>query len=136
MTALSLAAILGIAAGLRTFTPVAAVLLARGGFWSIIFTLAAAAEYVLDILPSTPSRTAAVGVAARIVSGAFSGWTIVTLSGGSGIAGAVAGIAGALIGTYGGHAARIAAMARIGSYPAAIAEDLIAVALAAFAVTR
>jgi uncharacterized membrane protein len=136
MTALLLALVLGVVAGLRTFTPVAAVLLVRGGIWGIVFAVAAACEYVLDLLPATPSRTAAVGVAARVLSGAFSGWTIATLHGGTGIAGAVAGIAGALIGTYAGHAARIAAMARFGPYPPALTEDLIAIGLAAFAVTR
>jgi uncharacterized membrane protein len=136
MTALWLALGLGFVAGLRTFTPIAAVLLVRGGLWGIVFAVAAALEYVLDVLPSTPSRTGALGVSARVVSGAFSGWAIVTMHGGPGIPGAVAGIAGAVIGTYAGHAARIAAIVRIGSYPAAIAEDLIAIGLAAFAVTR
>jgi uncharacterized membrane protein len=46
--------------------------------------------------------------------------------------GAIAGIAGAVIGTYVGHAARLAAIARIGGYPAAIVEDLVAIGLAAF----
>ena len=130
------ALVLGLAAGLRTFTPVAAVLLARGGLWGIVFAVAAAGEYVLDVLPATPSRTGALGVSARVVSGAFSGWTIATLHGGSAIAGTIAGIGGALIGTYAGHAARIAAMARFGPYPPALTEDLIAIGLAAFAVTR
>jgi uncharacterized membrane protein len=55
---------------------------------------------------------------------------------GSGTLGAIAGIIGAVIGTYAGHAARLAAIARIGGYPAAIAEDLVAIGLAAFIVTR
>jgi uncharacterized membrane protein len=136
MTVLWLALALGFAGGLRTFTPIAAVLLVRGGLWSIVFTVAAAAEYVLDILPKTPSRTKPVGVAARLVSGAFAGWVIATMHGSTGSSGAIAGIVGALLGTYLGHAARLAAIARIGAYPAAIVEDLIAIGLAAFAVTR
>jgi uncharacterized membrane protein len=130
MNALWLALILGFAAGLRTFTPIAAVLLVRGGIWGIVFAVAAVGEYVLDVLPATPSRTKPFGVAARVVSGAFCGWMI------AGTFGAIAGVIGALLGTYLGHAARIAAIARIGAYPAAITEDLIAIALAAFAVTR
>jgi uncharacterized membrane protein len=130
MTALGLALILGFVAGLRTFTPVAAVLLVRGGIWGIVFAVAAAAEYVADILPATPSRTKPIGVTARVVSGAFCGWMIASTFG------AIAGVIGALLGTYLGHAARIAAIARIGAYPAAIVEDLIAIGLAAFAVTR
>jgi uncharacterized membrane protein len=45
-------------------------------------------------------------------------------------------VIGALAGTYGGHAARIAAIARIGAIPAAVAEDVVAIALAALIVTR
>ena len=50
---------------------------------------------------------------------------------GSGMFGAIAGIAGAVMGAYVGHAARLAAIARIGHYPAAIVEDLVAIGLAA-----
>lgn len=114
----------------------AAVLLGRGGLWGIVTAVAAAGEYVADVLPKTPSRTQPVGLAARIISGAFVGWTIVSIHGGPALAGAVAGVVGAVIGAFGGHAARLAAMARIGSYPAAILEDLIAIGLAAFIVTR
>jgi uncharacterized membrane protein len=127
---------LGVVAGLRTFTPVAAILLVRGGPWGIAAAIAAAAEYVIDVLPNTPARTRIVGVAARVASGAFVGWTIVAAHGGPASYGAIAGIAGALIGTYAGHAARLAAIARIGGYPAAIVEDIVAIALAAFIVTR
>jgi len=136
MTGLILAFGLGFVSGLRTFTSVAAVLLVRGGFWGVVTAVAAVAEYVADVLPKTPSRTRPVGLAARSISGAFVGWTIASSHGGPALAGAIAGIAGALTGTYGGHAARLAAIARIGAYPAAIAEDLVAVGLAAFIVTR
>ncbi len=122
---------LGIVAGLRTFTPLAAVFLMRGGIWGIVFSIAAVGEYVVDALPNTPSRTAAVGVSARILSGAFAGWMIATMHAGSGILGGVAGVAGAVIGTFGGHRARMAAIARIGGYPAAALEDAVAIGLAA-----
>jgi len=98
--------------------------------------VAAVGEYVVDVLPNTPSRTQAMGLSARVVSGAFVGWMIATMHDGSGMFGAIAGIAGAVIGTYAGHAARLAAIARIGGYPAAIVEDLVAIGLAAFIVTR
>ena len=51
MTALLLALGLGFVSGLRTFTPVAAVMLVRGGIWGIVLAIAAvvrrgrAAEY-------------------------------------------------------------------------------------------
>ena len=108
----------------------------RGGILGIIAAVAAVGENVVDVLPNTPSRTQAMGLSARIVSGAFVGWIIATMHDGSGIFGAIAGIAGAVIGAYAGHAARLAAIARIGRYPAAIVEDLVAIGLAAVIVTR
>ena len=117
VTALLLALGLGFVSGLRTFTPVAAVMLVRGGIWGIVLAVAAVGEYVGDVLPNTPSRTQAMGLSARVVSGAFVGWMIATMHDGSGMFGAIAGIAGAVIGTYAGHAARLAAIARIGGYP-------------------
>ena len=107
MTALFLALGLGFVSGLRTFTPVAAVLLVRGGIWGIVMAVAAVGEYVVDVLPNTPSRTQAMGLSARVVSGAFVGWMIATMHDGSGMFGAIAGIAGAVIGAYAGHAARL-----------------------------
>lgn len=136
MTALLLALSLGFVAGLRTFTPVAAVLLVRGGIWGIVFAFPAVAEYVLDILPNTPSRTAPMGLFFRSASGAFVGWMISTMHGGSGFFGAIAGVVGAQIGAHAGLAARLAAISRIGPFPAAILGDVIAIGLAAFIVTR
>ncbi len=127
---------LGIVAGLRTFTPLAAVFLMRGTVWGVVFSIAAVGEYVVDALPTTPSRTSAVGLSARIVSGAVAGWMIATMHTGPAILGAAAGVAGAVIGTFGGHAARLAAIARIGGYPAAALEDAVAIGLAAIIVTR
>ena len=136
MTVLLLALGLGVVSGLRVFTSVAAALLVRGGLWGIIAAVAAVVEYVIDALPNCPSRTRPMGLAARAVSGALVGWMIAMMHGGSGAFGAIAGIIGAMIGAFGGHAARIAAIARIGAYPAAIAEDLVAIGLAALIVTR
>lgn len=136
VTALLLALCLGFVSGLRMLTPVAAVLLVRGGLWGIVLAVPAVFEYVLDVLPNAPSRTGARGLSGRMVSGAFVGAMIATMHGKSWVFGAIAGIVGAVIGTYTGHAARLAAIARIGRYPAAIAEDLMAIGLAAFIVTR
>jgi len=134
--ALRLAFGLGIVAGLRTFTPLAAIFLMRSTVWGVVFSIAAVGEYVVDALPTTPSRTAAVGLSARIVSGAVAGWMITTMHSGSGLLGGAAGVVGAVIGTFGGHAARLAAIARIGGYPAAALEDVVAIGLAAVLVTR
>jgi uncharacterized membrane protein len=136
VTALGLAFCLGFVSGLRVFTPVAAVLLGRGGTWAFVASIGAVFEYVIDLLPNTPSRTRPSGLAARAVSGALVGWIISLRHGGSPAFGAVAGIAGAMIGAYGGLAGRRAAITRIGAYPAAIVEDLVAIGLAALIVTR
>jgi uncharacterized membrane protein len=128
---------LGFVAGLRTFTAPAALAFSRGPILTVIALLAALFEYVMDTLPNTPSRTdPRGGLIPRIVSGGFCGWVIAAAWGGSSFAGAVAGIAGSLVGTYGGHAARLAAIARIGALPAALVEDVVAIGLAAFIVTR
>jgi uncharacterized membrane protein len=134
---LLLALVLGISSGLRTFTAPAAVLWARGStVWAIILTILALFEFYADTTSKIPARTTLPSTIGRLISGAFVGWMVSTMHGGTGIAGAIAGIVGAIIGTYGGYAARIAAIKRIGSLPAAISEDLVAIALAVVAVTR
>jgi uncharacterized membrane protein len=127
---------LGFVSGLRTFTPLAAVLLRRGSVWGFVLSIATVAEYVVDAMPNTPPRTGAVGFTARVISGAVAGWLIATMHGGAGMPGAIAGIIGAVIGTYAGYAMRCEAIKRIGAYPAAIVGDLIAIGLAALIVTR
>ncbi|HEY0615266.1 MAG TPA: hypothetical protein VGC96_11515 [Candidatus Elarobacter sp.] len=127
---------IGFVSGLRALTSLAALALVRGGVWGIVLAVAAAGEYVADASPWIPSRTKLPSIIVRPVSGAVAGWFIAAMHGGSTIGGAVCGIVGALAGTYGGHAARLAAIARIGAIPAAVAEDLVAIALAAFFVTR
>lgn len=127
---------IGFVSGLRTFTSLAALFLVRGGLSGIILAVAAVGEYIADASPKIPSRTALPSILIRPASGAMAGWLIVTAHGGSHAAGAILGAIGALAGTYGGHAARTAAIAKIGPLPAAIAEDVVAIALAAFIVTR
>jgi uncharacterized membrane protein len=130
---------IGVATGLRSFTPTAALLLARGGVWAVAgvpATLAAALEFMADVRPTTPPRTAPMGLTFRLVNGASAGWMIAKVHGGPAGLGALAGVVGAGFGTYGGVALRLAAIARIGAYPAAIAEDVVAVGLAVAIVTR
>lgn len=127
---------IGIVSGLRVFTPIAAIALVRGGVWGYVLALVAIGELIADMLPTIPSRTAFPSILIRPLSGAFAGWTIATMHGSSPILGAILGIVGALAGTYGGHAARLAAIARIGAVPAAVVEDVVAIGLAALIVTR
>jgi uncharacterized membrane protein len=139
-----LAFLIGVVAGLRTLTAPALVSWAAylgrlrldatwlaffGYAWTPwIVTLLAAGEWIVDQLPSTPSRTAPVGFGARIVSGAVSGAAIGS-AGGTMIGGMVAGIAGAVVGTLGGHSFRLRLAAAFGrDRPAAFIEDAIALA--------
>ncbi len=74
---------------------------------SAFFTVLALVEFVADQLPSTPARTAAVGLSARIVTGALSG-ACLAVAGGAAFGwelwlGAIGGIAGA----FGGYQARV-----------------------------
>ena len=146
-----LAAILiGIIAGLRTFSAPAAggwaaylgwlaihnTVFAFLGFWAVpwIFTLVALSELVWDKLPTTPSRKDAMGFRARLVSGALCGAAI-GASGGMLFAGLTAGAIGAFIGTIAGHAARVRLAKAIGrDLPAALLEDAVAVGGAALIV--
>lgn len=135
MIALLLALGLGFVSGLRTFTSLAAIGVIRGG-WGYGLVLFALGEYVADATPWIPSRTAFPSIVLRPLSGAIAGWIVAAMHGGSPLAGAVTGVIGAFAGTFGGHAARVAAIARIGALPAALAEDVVAIALAASIVTR
>src|SRR5690348_11987608 len=97
LPALLAAFLLGIVAGLRTFTAPAVLWIVRfGGLYSWLFGAAAIIEYALDVHPKAPARTRAVGLTVRILSGALVGWTIAANAGHSAVAGAIAGIAGAL----------------------------------------
>ncbi len=133
---LLLALAIGFVSGLRTFTSLAAISLERGGVWGYVLGVCAIGEYVVDAMPWVPSRTGLPGVAVRVVSGALAGWLITSVHNGSTVLGVIAGIIGALLGTYGGHAARLAAIAAIGALPAAILEDAVAIGLAFVIVTR
>ena len=125
---------IGFVSGLRAFTSLAALMLVRGGLPGIVLAVAAVGEYIADASPKIPSRTALPSIVVRPVSGAIAGWLIAVPHGGSPVAGAVVGAIGALAGTYGGHAVRVVAVAKIGPIPAALAEDVVAIGLAALLV--
>lgn len=137
------ALLIGIVAGLRAFTAPAAVSIAArywhlgvagtpfaflGYRWTAwIFVAIALAELVGDQLPATPSRKVPLQFGTRILMGALAGGAI----GGAATmfyAGLAAGVAGAVIGTFGGAAARakLAAVFR-NDRPAALIEDVVAI---------
>ena len=139
----ALALLIGIVAGLRTFTAPTAISWAAwsgrlalegswlaflGYFWTPwIFMLLALGEFVGDQLPSTPSRTVPMQFGARLLSGAICGAAIGSPHGAM-LGGLLAGIVGAIIGTFGGHAfRRRLAAAFKKDPPAAFIEDAIAI---------
>jgi len=139
MIILLMSLLIGVVAGLRTFTaPTAVSWAAHTGWLSLddsplaflgfawtpwILTLLALVELVIDQLPSAPSRKAPGGFGARIVSGALSGAAVGWL-----IVGGIAGIVGAVIGTLSGYAARAKLAAALrNDMPAAFIEDAVAI---------
>jgi uncharacterized membrane protein len=122
---------IGAAAGLRTFTPLGVLALdakADKPLRTGAALLAAAGELVGDKLPSAPPRTKAAPAIGRVISGAIGGAIVARR--GSRLAGAFAGAVGAFAGTQSGFRARAfgAGLANR-DWPAAVAEDVIAVGL-------
>ena len=147
MTSLLLAVLGGVAAGLRAFTPLAGASWAArlghlpldntwlaflGYAWTPwILSVLAAVEYLTDQLPSTPSRKVPMQFGARLVSGGFCSVAI-GLPAGGWVAGLAAGLVGAVVGTYGGAAARDRLAATFGrDLPEGLAEDAVAVLIGA-----
>ena len=102
-----------------------------------VMVLAAGAllEDAGDLNPKTPSRTAPVGLIARLLSGGFCGWWLTAPTGASIVTGVLLGAFGALLGTFAGLSARRRAISLIGRIPAALLEDLVAIAAAIAIVT-
>lgn len=123
------ALLLGVVAGLRTFTAPAVLWLLRHSGWTAYgLGVLALAEYALDLNPKAPARTGAVGLTARLISGAFCGWALTTAAGSPVVLGALLGAAGAVAGAYGGLAVRTRMIALIGRVAAALLEDAFAIA--------
>lgn len=144
----ALSLLIGVSAGLRAMTPLAAVSWAarcgrlplEGSWLSFfgkavtpwIFTALAVVELITDQLPGTPSRKVAIQFGTRIISGALCGAAVAH---GIPIAGLLAGAVGAVIGTLGGAAVRGKLAAAFKSdRPAALLEDAVAIGGAALIV--
>jgi uncharacterized membrane protein len=142
---------LGIATGMRTMTAIAVVCWAAylgdlpvegtWAFWTaklvsvIVFTAFALGEYVADTLPSTPSRTAPMGMIPRVSFGILVGVVMATVMGQPKAGGVILGAIGALIGTYGGHRVRALGSRLVGrDLPVALVESALAVGFSVFAV--
>jgi uncharacterized membrane protein len=145
---------IGIVAGLRSLTAPAVVAWAAhigwinlhgsplafmGSAWAVgIFTVLALVEFVTDQLPSTPSRTAPVGLSARIVTGALTGACLAVAGGAAVWQGALAGALGGIAGAFGGYQARVGLVRtlRVPDFTIAIPEDLVAIGLGLLLVSR
>lgn len=143
---------IGVVAGLRAMTAPAVVSWAAHLGWLnlhgtplafmgstaavAIFSLAALAEYVNDVLPKTPSRTAPGPLIARIVTGGLCGACLSVSAGQSFLFGALLGGIGAVLGAFGGYQVRtrLVRAFKVKDTFVAIPEDLVAIALAYFLV--
>jgi len=149
MSLLVVALLIGIVAGLRAMTAPAVVSWAASlgvlplvgtplaflgwRFTPWIVSLLAVGELVTDQLPGTPSRKVPLQFGTRIVMGGLCG-AAVGMGGGLWVAAMVAGALGAVLGTYGGAAARAAMARRFGrDLPAALLEDAAAIGLGVLA---
>ncbi len=103
-----------------------------------IFTLLAVVELVADQLPSTPARTAPVGLSARVLMGGLCGATVGVAGGASIALGIVVGVLGALVGTYGGYQTRTRSVKALGVPDVVIAviEDIVAIGGGLLALSR
>jgi uncharacterized membrane protein len=137
------ALIIGLLAGLRAMTPLAAVSwgarlghIPLGGSWLAflgytwtpwVLSALALAELVSDQLPSTPSRTVPVQFATRIIVGGACGAALGVPSGMT-LVGAVLGAIGGVAGTLLGAAARARLADAFGrDLPAALIEDAVVI---------
>jgi len=145
---------IGVVTGLRSMTAPAVVAWAAhlgwinlhgshlafmGSAWAVgILTLGALGEFVADKLSTTPARTAAVGLTARIVIGLLTGACLGIAGGASIWLGAAIGAFGAIAGAFGGYQARVRLVRGLHVPDAAIAipEDLVAIGLGLLLVSR
>jgi len=110
-----------------------------GTTWAVgIFTALALVEVILDKLPSTPARTSAVQLSARVVTGALTGACLAVAGEVILWLGVLAGAVGAIAGAFGGYHLRasLGRALRVPDFLLAVTEDLVAIALGVFLVSR
>lgn len=145
---------LGFVAGLRSLTPPAVVAWAAHLGWLnlnhsplafmgsiiavVIFSILAVVELIGDLLPQTPKRTAAVPLTARVFVGALCGASVCAAGNQSLIIGAILGGVGGVIGAFVGYNIRTSLVRELNikDFFIAIVEDLVAIGLAFFFVSR
>lgn len=148
------ALLIGVVTGLRSLTPPAAVawgayhgwLNLHGSMLSfmgstaalIIIVLLAIGELVADKLPATPSRTAPLGLIARMLLGGLCGACLATAGAQSIAIGALLGLAGGVLGAFGGYQlrTRLVQALKVPDLVIALTEDAVAIAAALLIVSR
>ena len=138
--------LLGVTAGLRAATPLAAVSIGAflgwidlTGTWAafagniitaVILGILAIVELVGDQRANAPSRKVPPQFAARVITGALAG-AVLGLATNAWIAGLILGAIGAVLGTLGGFEVRRWLAKALGrDLPAALIEDIVAVVVA------
>ena len=149
---LTCAFLLGVAGGARSMLPAAAIsravrsgsICTEGTVWSFLdgrnlnrlLVGLALAEFVADKLPMMPSRKQTAAFAARVVSGALAGAAVGAASRRAAF-GTLLGMAGAIVGTEGGAAFRSWLASLFDrDLPAAVIEDLVALALIGYVTSK
>ena len=145
---------IGIVAGLRSLTAPAVVawgahlgwlnlhgspLAFMGSATAVaVFSLLAIGELIADKLPMTPKRTAPAPLIARIVTGGLCGASLLAAVGKSLIVGMLLGGIGGLVGAFLGYTVRrrLVNNFHINDLVVAVCEDVVAVGLALFLVSR
>jgi uncharacterized membrane protein len=143
---------IGIVAGLRSLTAPAVVAWGAHLGWLnlhgsplvfmestaavTIFSLLAIGELVADKLPMIPKRTAPAPLMARIVTGGLCGACLCAAAGISLFAGALLGGIGGIVGAFLGYGIRKRLDLHFKDLLVAVCEDLLAVGLALFLVSR
>ena len=103
-----------------------------------LFTLLAILELFLDKLPQAPPRIAAVGLSARMATGALSGGAIAVSARTSLLLGAVLGLIGGIVGAYAGYYIRrgLVTQTKLPDFVIAVVEDLLTISGGLFVVSR
>ena len=146
--------LLGVSAGLRSFTPLAVTAwfayqdkLPLKGTWAAwvghpvcvgLTTAAAVGEYVGDKLPNTPNRTAPVALFGRLTLGGLVGAIVATAFRRPIVGGIAIGALGAAAGTYGGFYLRQGLTRKAGApdLVVALSGDAASIALAVRSLNR
>jgi uncharacterized membrane protein len=101
-----------------------------------VFSLLAIGELIADKLPMIPKRTAPAPLMARIVTGGLCGACLCAAMGKSLVAGALLAGIGGIVGAFAGYGIRRRLDLHIKDVVVAVCEDVVAMGLALFLISR